>query len=243
GAGPGATPIIPVFPAPGTGATGGSEVYRIAPDGSPLRIWTSQTDLVYGLSFDDRGNLLAGTGNRGHIFAITGQDEFSDLVKAGASQITAFAKAPGGGLYASSSNLGKLFLIGPNPESEGTYESDVFDARNFSRWGRAEFRGTGNVQLLARSGNVDNPDRNWSPWTPIDLQKDAALAIPAARFLQWKALLRSGSPAPHVSSVLVNYLPKNVAPQVDDVAVELGGGCPATAQTARGKRGGGGQAG
>src|SRR5262249_52371500 len=115
GAGPGATPLIPVFSAPGTGATGGSGVYRIAPDGSPLRIWTSQTDLVYGLSFDDRGNLLAGTGNRGHIFAITGQDEFIDLVKAGASQITAFAKAPGGGLYASSSNLGKLFLIGPNP--------------------------------------------------------------------------------------------------------------------------------
>lgn len=221
GGGSPSTPVIPAFPTPGSGATGGSEVYRIAPDGSPLRIWSSQTDLVYALSFDERGNLLAGTGNRGHIFAITGQDEFIDLVKVAASQVTSFAKAPGGGLYVSTSNLGKVFLVGPNPESEGTYESDVFDAHNFSRWGRAEFRGAGSVELLARSGNVDNPDRNWSAWTPIDLQKDAALAIPSARFVQWKALLRAGTPAPHVSSVLLNYLPKNVAPQIDDVSVQM----------------------
>ena len=58
-------------------------------------------------------------------------------------------------------------------EAEGTFESDVQDARNFSRWGRAEVRGRGNFELFARSGNVDNPDRNWSPWSRIDLAKDA----------------------------------------------------------------------
>jgi sugar lactone lactonase YvrE len=218
-------PTVPAgpiaFPAPGMGATGGSEVYRIAPDGSPLRIWTSSNDLVYALAFDDRGNLLAGTGNRGHIFSITGQDEFIDLIKAGATQVTAFAKAPGGGLYASTSNLGKLFLIGPALTSEGTYDSDIFDARIFSRWGRAEFRGAGNVQLFARSGNVDNPDRNWSPWQPVDFPKDPALKVPSARFIQWRAVLRSGNPAPHLDSVLINYLPKNVAPQVDEVTMQL----------------------
>jgi hypothetical protein len=214
-------PIIGAFPAPGLGATG-SEIYRIAPDGSPLRVWTSPNDLVYALGFDPRGNLLAGTGNRGHVFAVTSPDEFVDLVKAGATQVTAFAKAPGGGLYASTSNLGKLFLIGPAPDTEGSYESDVFDAHNFSHWGRAEFRGTGNVELFARSGNVDNPDRNWSPWKPIDLKKDAELAVPAARFVQWKAVLHTGNPAPRVDSVLLNYLPKNVAPDIDDVTVQLG---------------------
>ena len=116
--------------------------------------------------------MLAGTGNRGHIFAITGLDDFSDLLKAPASQVTAFAKAPGGGLYAATSNLGKVFVLGPQPQAEGTYESDVFDAKIFSRWGRAEFRGTGNVDLYARSGNVDNPDRNWSPWKKIDLDEE-----------------------------------------------------------------------
>ncbi len=64
------------IPLPGSGASGGSEIYRIAPDGSPSRIWASRDDLVYALAFDPAGRLLAGTGNRGHVFAITGEDRF-----------------------------------------------------------------------------------------------------------------------------------------------------------------------
>jgi hypothetical protein len=210
------------FPSPGGGASGGSDVYRIAPDGSPTRIWTSHEDIVYALAFDSHNKLLAGTGNRGHVFAVEGQDEFSDLVKAPASQVTGFAKAPGGGLYAASSNLGKIFLLGPGPQSEGTYESDVFDARVFSRWGRAELRGAGNVDLLARSGNVDNPDRNWSPWKQVNLSQASEMAVPPARYAQWKAVLHAGSTRPLVDSVTLNYLPKNVAPEIEDISVQIG---------------------
>ena len=210
------------FPFPGGGASGGSDIYRIATDGSPSRIWTSREDIVYALAFDSHDRLLAGTGNRGHVFAIEGADEFSDLLKAAASQVTGFAKAPGGGLYAASSNLGKIFVLGPGPENEGSYESDVFDARVFSRWGRAEFRGAGSVELLARSGNVDNPDRNWSAWKKVDLTKDAEMSVPPARYAQWKAVLHSGTAKPTVDSVTLNYLPKNVAPEIDDVTVQMG---------------------
>jgi hypothetical protein len=204
------------------GTAGGSEIYRIAPDGSPSRLWSSHEDIVYALAFDQRGRLLAGTGNRGHVFAISGEEEFTDLLKASATQVTAFANAPQGGIYASTSNLGKVFLLSATPASEGSYESDVFDAHIFSRWGRAEFRGAGNVELFARCGNVDNPDRNWSPWEQIDLRKNSPVSVPPARFIQWKAVLRSGDPAPRVESVTLNYLPKNVAPDFDDVTVQAG---------------------
>jgi hypothetical protein len=219
---PSAPALAGPFPFPGGGAGGGSDVYRIAPDGSPARVWTSHEDIVYALAFDSRGRLLAGTGNRGHIFAITGLDDFSDLLKAPASQVTALATAPGGALYAATSNLGKVFVLGPGPEAEGTYESDVFDARIFSRWGRAEFRGAGNVEIYARSGNVDNPDRNWSPWKKIDLAKSSETGIPAARYAQWKAVLHAGTAAPGVDTVALNYLPKNAAPEIDDLTVQVG---------------------
>jgi hypothetical protein len=214
-------PMVINIPSPGAGATGGSEVYRIAPDGSPSRIWSSREDLVYTLAFDQQGVLLAGTGNRGHVFAISGDDRFVDLLKASATQVTAFASAPSG-LYVSTSNLGKVFLLGGAAALEGSYESDVFDAHIFSRWGRAEFRGAGNVELFARSGNVDNPDRNWSAWTKVDLEKDGMVSVPSARFVQWKTVLHSGSVAPKVESVTLNYLPKNVAPDFDDLSVQIG---------------------
>jgi hypothetical protein len=216
--------IVPTgpFPFPGGGATGGSDVYRIAPDGSPLRIWTSREDIVYALAFDTHGQLLAGTGNRGHIFSISGPDQYSDLLKAPASQVTGFAKAPAGGLYAATSNLGKIFVLGPGPENEGTYESDVFDAKIFSQWGRVEFRGAGSVDVLVRSGNVDNPDRNWSAWKKVDLNKDSEMGVPPARYAQWKAVLHSGNTRPIVDSVSLNYLSKNVAPDIDEVSVQVG---------------------
>ncbi len=216
-----ATPAMQI-PSSGSGASGGSDVYRIAADGSPLRLWSSHDDIVYALAFDSHDKLLAGTGNRGHVFAIDGSDEFTDFLKAPASQVTGFARAPGGGLYAASSNLGKIFVLGPGLASEGSYESDVFDAKIFSRWGRVEFRGAGNVDVLARSGNVDNPDRNWSPWKQVDLTKGADMAVPAARYAQWKVVLHAGNTKPAVDTVTLNYLPKNVAPEIDDVTVQIG---------------------
>ena len=219
---PSAPVTVGPFPFPGGPGGSGSDVYRIAPDGSPTRLWSSHEDIVYALAFDSQGRLLAGTGNRGHIFAITGLDDFSDLLKAPASQVTAFAKAPDRGLYAATSNLGKIFVLGPAPEGEGTYESDVFDAKIFSRWGRAELRGVGNIDLYARSGNVDNPDRNWSAWNKIDLAGNAETGVPAARYTQWKAVLHAGSTSPRVDNVALNYLPKNTAPEIDDVMVQTG---------------------
>ncbi len=216
-----APPTFTAIPYPNVTNVGGSEVYRISADGSPKTVWSSREDLVYALAFDKNGRLLAGTGNRGKIYVIRG-NQYTDLVKASANQVTAFARAPKGGLYAATSNLGKVFLLGPTPVTEGAYESDVFDAKSFSKWGRAEVRGSGIFDLFARSGNVDNPDRNWSLWRKVDLQKDLPIDAPSARFIQWKAVLHAGSDPSFIDSVSLNYLPKNIAPEVDDVTVMVG---------------------
>jgi len=199
----------------------GSDVYSIAPDGSPRKLWSSREDIVYALAFGANGRLVAGTGNKGRIYAIEKNGDYVDLLKASANQVSAFAKAPGG-LYCSSSNLGKIFLMSNNTEPEGTFESDVQDAHIFSRWGRAEVRGRGNFELFARSGNVDNPDRNWSAWSRVDLSKDARTDVPPARFIQWRAVLKPANPSTQIDEVTINYLSKNVAPVVDEVVVQVG---------------------
>jgi sugar lactone lactonase YvrE len=229
-----ATPVQPAanmpsapMPVPGLGATG-SEVYRIAADGSPRRLWSSHEDLVYALAFDRAGRLLAGTGNRGKVYAIAPDNRFTDLAKASANQLIGFAPAPDGGLYAATSNLGKIFLVQESVDREASFESDVYDAKIFSRFGRAEIRGRGNVDFFVRSGNVDNPDRNWSPWHKIDLAQNAPVDTPPARFVQWRAVLHSGQIPPEIDSVVLNYLPKNIAPEVDDVIVNVGSRYQAT---------------
>ena len=64
--------------------------------------------------------------------------------------------------------------------------------------------------------------RNWSAWKKVDWSKDAATAVPPARYAQWKTVLHSGASRPAVDSVTLNYLSKNVAPDIDDVSVQVG---------------------
>lgn len=228
---PGTAPTTPqptFFPT--FSATGGSDIYAITSDGLPRRLWTSREDIVYALAVDSRGRVLAGTGNKGRVVSIDPKvrsGDFSDLPRASANQVTGFAPAPDGGLYVVTSNLGKVFSMSGTPDAEGTFESEVFDARITSRWGRVEVRGTGDYELLARSGNVDNPDRNWSQWKKADA-KDMSLDLPPARFVQYRAVLKPGKSVANIESIKLNYRPKNIAPIIDDVAVQTGARFTAT---------------
>jgi hypothetical protein len=223
---PGATPPPPSPNINPLTSSGGSEVYQIASDGSPRRLWGAKDDIVYALAFDPRGRLIAGTGNKGRVIAIESNGDFIDLVKASASQVTAFAPAKDGAIYAAASNLGKVFRMSSALENEGTLESEVFDAKIFSRWGRADVRGTGSFELMARSGNVDNPDRNWSAWKKVDLSKQSMVEAPAGRFVQWRIALKpegsKNAARTRIDNVRLFYRPQNVAPVVEDIAVQAG---------------------
>ncbi len=202
---------------------GGSEVYRITPDGAPVRIWNSREDIVYALALGGGGKLLLGTGNKGKIFQVESETLYTNLLKAQATQVTAFLRRRGGPLYVATSNIGKLLEISNEYEAEGSFESEVFDARNFTRWGRvfwrAEAPGSTTISLHTRSGNVDNPDRNWSPWSRAYRAPGEASASPGARFTQWKAVLTSSSrqATPWLDVVEIAYFPKNLPPLVEDV--------------------------
>lgn len=201
-------------------STGGSEVDKIAPDGSSLRLWSSKDEVVYALAFDADQNLLIGTGNKGKIYSVANNasGESATLLTLSASQVTAFVAQANHSLVAATSNLGKLIEISSKPADSGTFESDTFDAKTFARWGRVEARGSGRYEVAIRTGNVENPDRNWSPWVRADVSGKSAPDVPGARFAQWRATLFPGA---LLDSVAVNYRPKNLAPIVDELNVSV----------------------
>jgi hypothetical protein len=215
----------PATLAASTGVTGGSDVYRIRPDGNPERIWTNSSDVVYAIGFDAEGRAILGAGNHGNVYRIETPFLYATLLTTASTQVTAFASGPGGRLYAVTGNVGKLYEIGPGLEREGTLESDVFDAALFSQWGRLSFEAHldgGQVGLATRSGNLDQPQKNWSPWSAaIAAPKGAPVASPAARFLQWKATLTANAEgrSPQLESVDVAYLSKNLAPRVEQIEI------------------------
>jgi sugar lactone lactonase YvrE len=210
----------PVAPGP---ISGGSEVYRIDAAGNPRRVWTHAQEIVYAIGFDGAGRAILGTGNKGGLYRIDSPTLYTALVTAPATQVTAFQASPGGRLYAATGNPGKVYEIQAEVESEGTIESDVFDANMYTQWGRIAFVAKlngGQVAVAARSGNLDSPRKNWSAWpAPVTDPKGGASNAPAARFAQWKATLTAsaGGKSPELESVDLAYLPKNMEPRVDEI--------------------------
>jgi sugar lactone lactonase YvrE len=224
---PAAPMIFPPFPS----ATGGAEVYKIAPDGSPESLWSSPQDVVYALGFSADGHLLLGTGNQGEVIELDGDKIFSSLASSDASQVTALAAGPNHAIYVASANPGKIFTLGPGYASEGTFESQPFDAKIFSRWGRLTWWGdnsatSGKLEFFTRSGNTSDPDNYWSEWEgPYTNQAGEAVRCPSARFLQWKVVFHNAAtgPPPSLSWVKLAYLKKNVPPTIDGIVVERPG--------------------
>ncbi len=198
----------------------GSEVEELSPQGAPRKLWTAREDVVYALHMTGAG-LLAATGNRGRIYRVQEDGSYTDLARAATGQATSFAEAPDG-LFVATSNTGRLYKLAAQPASHGTYLSDVFDSGIFSRFGRMEVNtvalaSAGALEMYVRTGNVENPERRWSDWQKVT--PNQSTGAPAARFIQWKAVL---SPGTRLDSVGIDYLPVNVPPLVDEIAVEPG---------------------
>jgi hypothetical protein len=131
----------------------------------------------------------------------------------------------GSDLYAATSNVAKLFRIGASPTHEGTFESPVKDTKFVSHWGVLAWRGEVpagcTLQFYTRSGNSDHPDPTWSDWAgPYSNPDGDAMTNPPARYIQWKAVLRtSGNGSPTLDEVTVSYLNQNLPPQIHSLNV------------------------
>ena len=194
---------------------GGSEIYRILPNGEPRKIWSHPEDLVYALAFDVSGKPIVGTGNHGNIYRLDSDHSSTRLITLASTQVTGLSSAPDAGLFAVTGNIGKLFSIGPRREASGTFESDVLDAGAFSYWGRVapEPEGQAGLTVETRSGNLNRPQQSWSPWQKLNAGR---VASPAARFLQYRLTLSGNSQAEAVS---LAYQTKNVTPAIEEVEV------------------------
>lgn len=194
-----------------------SVVYRILPDGGNDIIWNSAAVSAFSIYAHQTGNgVLIGTSDKGRIYNVTNDGRETLVLQTDEGQISTI-KTSGQRLFATSSNQGKLYNFGGESTAEGTYESAVLDAKAVSTWGRIWWASNGNVQLQTRSGNTEKPNETWSAWSVAYTDaKGAQIASPKAKFIQWRATLRS---AASLSEVNVSFLPRNIAPEILTIQV------------------------
>ena len=202
-----------------------SAVYRILPDGGSDIIWNSASVTAFSIQANTNGGVLIGTSDKGRIYSVTNAGKETLLLQSNEGQISTL-QMRGNQTFAASSNQGKLYRINAVTVAEGSYESSVLDAKTAATWGRIWWRSSGNVALETRSGNTAKPDETWSDWSAnLTDQKGAQVASPKARFLQWRAILKSSQGSQNstnsvsLSEVNVSYLARNIAPEVLSIQI------------------------
>lgn len=190
-----------------------SAVYRILPDGASDILWSSGTVTGFSIYAHQTGRgVMLGTSDRGRIYSIRNDGNETLAMQTDANQIsTIFSQ--GNNLYATSSNQGRLFRIGPDVVAEGVYESAVLDAKTTASWGNVWWSSAGNVQIETRSGNSESPNETWSGWQIVRGEASRGKASnPSARYFQWKAVLKGGNSS--LRELSLAYIARNIAPEI-----------------------------
>ena len=203
----------------------GGAVYRIGPDGVWDILWESTEATPYDAVRDAGGGVVIGTGPDGKLFRVAGEPPGTVLLtNAQAQQVTRFAAEPDGLIAWTTANPGAVYRMAPTRAGAGTYLSAVHDAETIASWGMIRWRATtpdgSSIHLQTRSGNTATPGDTWSAWSDAyDTPDGAAITSPRARYLQWRAELRSTGDTPILRSVTAAYLPRNLAPEITQLTL------------------------
>jgi hypothetical protein len=198
--------------------SGSSEVYRIDPDGFVETVRKFEREIVYAVSGGENGGVLLATGPNGRIYDLRD----GELSLAGAvpeKQIVSI-----GGNIITTTNSGAVYRMETRSSQNPEFRSATKDVERFSRFGNYRVEGRnleGNtVAISFRSGNTRTPDATWSAWTPPQTALEGSIAAPAAQFLQWKLTMPKGSPNAAIDGVSIAYINRNVAPEIEAIAVQ-----------------------
>ena len=190
--------------------------------------------MVYALALNSDGRFSPAPATMARCWPSTAAASLRNSPKSGSAQITGIARNANGKIFLCTANPGKVFSVGPEYEPEGTYESRSFDAQLFSQWGRLEWWSPPpatpaksaasstepRLEFFVRSGNTEDPGKEWSRWFGPYSKPGTASSAPPARFAQWKAVIHDGRPGDGIDWVSLAYLPRNVAPVIDGIAVQ-----------------------
>ncbi len=200
-----------------------SAVYKIHADNTVETLWTSKDENVYDIAAS-QGRLIFSTDAQGRIYTL-GSDRKPALVAQTGEGETTRLLSSAAGLIAATGDMGRVYRLGQATAPLGEYESPVHDSNTVARWGRLTWRADvppgAQLSFRTRSGNSARPDNTWSDWSePVSDPANALIKSPNARYIQWRAELRSTNGAtPALDSVSIAYLPQNTPPVVRSVLV------------------------
>ncbi|HHT9120448.1 MAG TPA: hypothetical protein ACFYD3_07890 [Candidatus Hypogeohydataceae bacterium YC41] len=215
-------------------------IYRIALNGTVKKVLEIPQALALCMTVDSSANILVGTGSEARIYKIDTKGESCTLLDVEEAQVLSLLDMGERGFFFSTGNPGRVLLASNNYCQEGSFESEVFDARFPTAWGNltweVEAPEGARVSLSTRTGNSRKPDNTWSSWSEEYFQ-EGKIRSPSSRFIQYRARFITSIPqeTPLLGRVSIAYLPQNQAPDILSLSVSQRERFPRYATTGKGQ--------
>jgi WD40 repeat protein len=211
--------------APTPPSAGENSLYRIGADGTVREIFRERALLMCHLR--QNGRIFIGTGMDGQLFEVNESSrERSEIARLDHGQILCLLARRDGTIVVGTGDPGKLYVLQDKYTAKGSVVSEVLDAKLISKWGALRWTAdtpTGtSLTFAVRSGNVAEPDDTWSEWSAEQTDpKQAIVAAPTARYLQYRVSLASTNPdtTPVLNGLTIRYMTTNQAPEVTSLEV------------------------
>ncbi|MGZ8869123.1 MAG: WD40 repeat domain-containing protein [Thermoanaerobaculia bacterium] len=207
---------------PATSQAGTGELYRINKDDFVEVVRKFEREMIYGISGASDGRILLSTGPQGRVYEYR-DGEVALIATVPEKQIVSISNA-GASSVVTTTNSGAVYRIEPNPTSRGEFRSAAKDVERFSRFGHYSIQGArlgdGNVAIAFRSGNTRTPDGTWSAWSAPASSTEGNVSAPPGRYIQWKLMMPKPANDVVVDSVTVAFVNRNVAPVIENIAVQ-----------------------
>jgi sugar lactone lactonase YvrE len=201
-------------------------LYKITPEGTATKLWTSPKKLVFSV-LSDGADIIAGSGDEGIVYRISPRGEAALHYQADQKQVLGLHRTRSGRIVASLGNEAALIAFDNGYASEGAILSSVHDATAVSQWGRlfceAEIPSQTRLSFATRSGNSTKPGDTWSEWSrEHNASEGFTVESPRARSIQWRATFSTSNPTetPILHKVTVAYLQSNLRPEITSISVD-----------------------
>jgi hypothetical protein len=196
-------------PSPGKG-----QLWRVSKDGRVEQLLDSKDAHFTSVQWGSDGAIFAGSGAEGRVLRVEADTTYAIWADVEERQILGLAMRAKTPTFVTGDG-GAIYWVEPGAASEPIWTSDTLDSGFSSKWGRLTWRGRGKIVFQARSGNTEQPDDTWSPWSK-KLKEPGRVGMPPSRFAQVRALFPR-DPDAELRSVALYYLPQNQRARVSNI--------------------------
>ena len=199
-----------------------SALLRVEPGGAAFPIWQGR-GVFAGLLPAVEGGLTAVLREPGRVLRMqTDGSAFVRVASVDSIQPNTVARWADH-LVIGDGTSGRLFQLTTAPGDSGWFDAPVEDLGAHGHWGSIEWQAQepddSRVQLRTRSGNSAVPDDNWSEWSAVLRASGQKIASPAARYLQYRVILRGDVDAsPTVRRISFSARQTNVPPRIESLS-------------------------